>query len=724
MHRKLFILITSILCCFPIVSGNQPNVVLIISDDAGYADFGFMNEVTNNTTDILTPQLDTLRSGGSLCSVAYTGAVCSPSRGSILSGSYQQRVGYFYNINNALDPADGPDGFANEEVIAFERMKTAGYKTLAVGKWHVGAQADTLNSAGNKVLTPGNRPPRQGVDHFFGMLSGSRDYDVPMDDHAFGSYEYRQRGLREMSPGNKDDSLANDVDEEQNSKWAGDVTDAFGTRAREYVTEHANKDYPFFLYVAFNAPHTPMYESSDYALLNDPSHPNYANFSSMSNVRKQYCSMVYTMDRNIGLLIDRLKDPNNDGNTSDSVYDNTLIIFINDNGGSKKNESVNIPLRGDKGDPHDGGCRVPMLVAGPGITNGSTYDKPIHSMDLIPTMLAHGGSSIPTELMGSNLLDRFKGSDTSIPHDYICVAGNNGLGLRKNEWKLVIDGSDDQYLYNTSTDVGETNDLAGSEPAKLDELIRDVTNFDVQMDKPRFPPKGGSHASFNYNYSFTFSPNDVTTPSGIDKIIIDYDDGDAGNGEHDNAVNNGGFETNTATAGNQGKFSQINQWTNLASSGQNINALRDNNTSPNGGGWNSVLSDANPTTKDFGLDTSHTLAAGENFTVSYAWLDGSNWVDSDKIRFQLFTTANNTITGTQTIIHTADSSSSTNRAYQTENFSFTAPSGVDGKTLFLRFYALDGNASLGFARVDNIFLGRLGSGQTETEAQFWASGDQ
>lgn len=454
MH-KITLLILSILCCYPHVSGNQPNVVLIISDDAGYADFGFMNEVTGNTTDILTPELDTLRSQGSLCSVAYTGAVCSPSRGSILTGSYQQRSGYFYNINNALDPADGPDGFANEEVIAFERMQSAGYKTLVVGKWHVGAQADTLNNTGNKVVIPGNRPPRQGVDHFFGMLSGSRDYDVPMDDHAIDSYEYRQRKLREMSPGNKSDSVINDIDEEQNAKWAGDVTDAFGQRAREYVAEHANKNYPFFLYLSFNAPHTPMYESSDYDLLNDPNHPNYANFSAMSTVRKKYCSMVYTMDKNIGLLIDRLKDPNNDGNTSDSVYDNTLIIFINDNGGSAKNESVNLPLRGDKGDPHDGGCRVPMIVTGPGITSGNTYDKPIHSMDLIPTMLAHGGGAIPTELMGANLLERIKGNDSSDPHDYICVAGNNGLGLRKGDWKLVIDGGGTQYLFNTSSDVGK-----------------------------------------------------------------------------------------------------------------------------------------------------------------------------------------------------------------------------------------------------------------------------
>eukprot|EP01044_Picomonas_judraskeda_P029208 COSAG03_NODE_10018_length_678_cov_0.651123_1_plen_171_part_10 len=171
MKILLTIILTSIACQSLLA---QPNIILIVCDDAGYADFGFMNPITKTTTKMLTPELDALRAQGTLFTKTYTGTVCSPSRGSILSGSYGQRVGYEHNISNHMGANEGPDGFANEDVIAFERMKNisgANYKTLAIGKWHVGAQDDTLS--GGVVTVPGNRPPRQGVDHFFGLLGGS-----------------------------------------------------------------------------------------------------------------------------------------------------------------------------------------------------------------------------------------------------------------------------------------------------------------------------------------------------------------------------------------------------------------------------------------------------------------------------------------------------------------------------------------------------------------------
>lgn len=695
----------------------QPNVIVIVSDDAGYADFGFMNQVTGNTTDIYTPELDALRAQGSLFSTAYTGAVCSPSRGAILSGSYQQRVGYSYNIGNNLDPNDGPDGFANEDVTAFERMKVAGYKTLAIGKWHVGAQADTLS--GGVVVTPGNRPPRQGVDHFFGLLSGSRDYDVPMDDFAPSDYEYGQRMLREMSPGATPNAPAIESNEEIKGKWSGDVTDALGQRAREYVTAHANQSRPFFLYLAFTAPHTPMYNSSDYGLLNNSSHPNYSNFVGMSTVRKQYCSMMYTMDKNIGLLMDHLEDPNNDGNTSDSVADNTLIIFINDNGGPNKNQSVNLPLRGNKGDAHDGGCRVPMLMVGPGIPAGSTFSKPVHSMDLLPTMLGAGGNAIPSELMGVNLLPYVSGADASDPHEYVCVAGNKGLGLRMDDWKLVISTNGTRSLYNTSTDRGESNDIKSGNPAKFDELVKAATNFEVQMDKPNFPPKTEPNKELNYNYRFTLNPANSTTSGGADLVLIDYNDGIGGNGAHDSAVRNGGFETNSG-----GDFSQVAEWVNLYndSGAQGYNAVKNNNPSPVGG-FNAIISDVNPPTKDWGIDTGHFLTSGETFQVSYDWLDlGANWAADDRVRVQFFTTASNSLTDSnRTIVHTEDSSTSTNDAYVTENFSFSY-SGAGGKKLFMRFFGLSGDGNYnGFARVDNVFVGRQGSGSGVASPQSWST---
>ncbi|MBW2704526.1 MAG: sulfatase-like hydrolase/transferase, partial [Deltaproteobacteria bacterium] len=431
----------------------QPNVILIVCDDAGYADFGFMNPVTGTTTKMLTPELDTLRAQGTLFTKTYTGTVCSPSRGSILTGSYGQRVGYEHNINNHLGANDGPEGFAHEDVIAFERMKQisgANYKTLAIGKWHVGAQADTLS--GGSVTVPGNRPPRQGVDHFFGLLGGSRPYATPM---AADQISREVKLLREISPGATATDPANNSNEEDSGNWDGDITDAFGKRAREYVTAHANQSYPFFLYVAFTAPHGPLEQSADYAALSNPSHPNYTNFTSMSDDRKKYYSMLYTMDRNVGLLMDRLEDPNNDGNTSDSIVDNTLVIFINDNGGAtSSNTGLNLPLRGQKGAVYDGGCRVPMLMVGPNIPVNASFDKPVHSMDIVPTMIGAGGNTIPAELMGTNLIPYITGADSSDPHEYVIVRAVNKFGLRKGNYKLILEADGDQFLYDTSTDIG------------------------------------------------------------------------------------------------------------------------------------------------------------------------------------------------------------------------------------------------------------------------------
>lgn len=708
------------------LSAAQPNVIVIVADDAGFADFGFMDPVTGGTTKMLTPALDTLRSRGTLFTMAYTGPVCSPSRGAILTGSYQQRVGYEYNISNHMGVNDGPDGFANADTIAFERMKDVGYQTLAIGKWHVGALDDKLS--GGVVTVPGNRPPRQGVDHFFGLLGGSRSYTVPLDP---GQEAREEKLLREMSPGASPSAPANNANAEDSGSWNGDLTDAFGQRAREYVTDHANQADPFFLYLAFTAPHGPLEESSDYALLNNPGHPNYANFSSLDSNQKMYCSMLYTMDKNIGLLMDHLDDPDGNGNNSDSIVDDTLVIFINDNGApTSVNTGSNLPLRGVKGSIYDGGCRVPMLMAGPGIPVNGTFAKPVHSMDILATAIGAGGNPLPTALMGKNLIPHINGTDPSDPHEYVCVRMDEKIGLRKGDWKLIIKASGATSLYNTSSDIGdntssdigESTNVAGANPAVLQELLQDAAEFDVMMDKPHNPRSDESHDTVNYNYSFRFDPADTTNP-GVDKILIDYDDGIGGNGIHDSAVRNGGFESNTATTAD-GRFNEVSEWYNLTGN-QTVKAIKNNEPSPIGGGWNAVLTDAIPTVRDFAIDTDHSLVAGEQFTVSYDWLDASNWTADDRVRFILFTTSNNSITGARTAIHSSDSSSSTNTTYKSESFTFTVPSGVDGKTLFLQCYGVSGSgASTGFARVDNIYLARLSSGSSQAAPQLWSTANQ
>ena len=719
MKILLTTILTSIACQSLLA---QPNIILIVCDDAGYADFGFMNPITGTTTKMLTPELDVLRAQGTLFTKTYTGTVCSPSRGSILSGSYGQRVGYEHNISNHMGANEGPDGFANEDVIAFERMKNipgANYKTLAIGKWHVGAQDDTLS--GGVVTVPGNRPPRQGVDQFFGLLGGSRPYATPM---AVNQSSRDEKLLREMSPGVTPSDPAINKNEEDSGNWDGDITDAFGKRAREYVTAHANKSYPFFLYVAFTAPHGPLEESADYAALSNSSHPNYANFTSMSDDRKKYYSMLYTMDRNVGLLMDRIEDPNNDGNTSDSIIDNTIVIFINDNGGAtRSNTGLNLPLRGEKGSVYDGGCRVPMFMVGPNIPANASFDKPVHSMDIVPTMIGAGGNTVPAELMGANLIPYVTGADSSDPHEYVLVRGVNKYGLRKGNYKLILEADGDQFLYDTSEDIGESTNIISSNPTILADMLKDAANFDVQVDKPNFPGKGSPLDTYNYNYSFTFNPADNTTTGGVDLILIDYDDGNAGNGVHDSAVNNGGFEENPGAAGVLDyKFDDIPDWENLL--GTNTKAIKLDSPA-NVNGWNASTVDT-PNKRHFAIDTDHILTSGESFECSYAWLylSSSSWASNDEILFQLFTTDTNIIGGTRTIIKEYIASSPTSDNWRVENFTFSY-SGATGKRLFLRFQAVDKDGNTGgFARVDNVYLGRLDSGSSQTTPQLWGSSNK
>ena len=234
-----------------LVQADQPNVVFIIVDDAGYADFGFMNEVTREisgnptyTTDIPTPNLDALRNRGTLFSSAYTGSVCSPSRAAITTGADGNRYGYELNIVNATE-AGVVDGHPNERKICFEFMKELGYTTGAIGKWHIGSTADP--DAANDIF--GSRPERQGVDEFFGLWSGSRNYTV-------GNASSDQEVMRKVVVDAQGDFI--DIVVEQDAhlpndplpnhfpgSWNGEyLTTAFSDGAIDFIDRHHDAPIP------------------------------------------------------------------------------------------------------------------------------------------------------------------------------------------------------------------------------------------------------------------------------------------------------------------------------------------------------------------------------------------------------------------------------------------------------------------------------------------------
>ncbi len=492
----------------------NPNVIVIVSDDAGFRDFGFMDPFTGNPTGIPTPNLDALAARGVSLTNAYTGAVCSVSRAMITTGQYSGRFGYYSNINGSTAPIGSTptatQGLHSDQVTVWERMRGESYHTAAIGKWHIGKNVS--NGA-----TLGNRPQHQGVETFHGLLEGSRGY---FTGTASGDQRLR------LTVSNGAGGVSSDTITEGTFGGAY-VTDVFGDLSVDYIDANYQDADPFFLYTSFTAPHTPMQ-----ATASDLAHIDSLGLGFSGN-RRTYAAMQYALDRNVGKIVEKLEDPDGNGDMSDSIFDDTLIIFLNDNGGdccdSSPNSSSNNPLRNGKGSQWEGGLRVPMVIAGAGVdpsAEGTMFHDPVHSIDVVPTALAAAGGSFgPGETIdGVDLLPYINGTATGVPHDalYIPRHNNRQSAVRVGDWKLMYQGGAFQ-LYDVVNDKDESNNRINDLPALAAQLKEVMADFNVQMDKPRLDNQADDTNQFDH---FRFREGSFSAATwGSGNAFVDADGG-------------------------------------------------------------------------------------------------------------------------------------------------------------------------------------------------------
>ena len=406
-------------------SKRPPSMVILLADDAGYSDFGF-----TGLSQIETPHIDQIARQGVVCEQGYVCAsVCSPSRAGLLTGRYPQRFGHEMNL-----PAGSGLGLALTERTIADRLKRLGYATGAVGKWHLGEE-------------PPYRPLQRGFDRFQGFLGGSRTY------HDRASLARRTVWLDGDAPAPLPDPY---------------VTDAIGTAASRFIRDHS--DEPFFLYVAFNAVHTPM-QALDADL--EQVSPG------IQNKRRQLLAMTIALDRAVGKVLQTIDD--------EGLGEDTIVMFLNDNGGATNNASDNGPLRGMKGSKFEGGIRVPWAVRWPGkIAAGTRHPHPISTLDIAATLLAAAGADPDShqDLDGVDISRHLAGADSDPPHDALFWRRSVAAAVRSGPWKLIrVEGLSPQ-LFHLQDDPGERNDVSLDHAEVVSDLSARLQDWEQQLTEP------------------------------------------------------------------------------------------------------------------------------------------------------------------------------------------------------------------------------------------------
>jgi arylsulfatase A-like enzyme len=420
---RLFLL----LLAASLLAAEPPNVLLIMVDDLGYGDLS-----SYGATDLQSPKLDTLMSAGMRLDNFYANCpVCSPTRAALLTGRFSDRAGVPGVIRTHRRNSWGY--LAPEAPLLAKVVKSAGYFTGMVGKWHLG-------------LAEPNVPNARGFDHFYGFLGDM------MDDY----YNHRRHGVNYMR---ENDHV---IDPE------GHATDLFSDAAIQFIRDRERDGGKWLLYLAYNAPHTPIQPPEEWlAKVTERE-------TGIGDRRARLVALIEHMDDGIGRVVQALKET--------GQWENTLTIFTSDNGGQSNVGANNGNLRGGKQDMYEGGIRVPMCAVWPGrIRAGSRSDVAAQTMDLYATICEAVDAEAPSDIDGVSLLPVLEGKrDHLAERDLVWVrreggrhAGREYLALRRGDWKLMQNSPFEPYaLYNLKNDPLEKNNLAKENPEKHRELVR------------------------------------------------------------------------------------------------------------------------------------------------------------------------------------------------------------------------------------------------------------
>ncbi|MFO1149880.1 MAG: arylsulfatase [Alsobacter sp.] len=440
----LVVALAALAVCFDFVASAaaqqgapRPNIVYILADDLGWADVGF------HGSDIKTPNIDDLAKTGARLEQFYVQPMCTPTRAALMTGRYPLR----YGLQTLVIPASLSYGLPTDEWLLPQALEEAGYATAIIGKWHLGHAKREF------------WPKQRGFDYQYGAQLGEIDY---FTHTVHGKLDWYRNNKR--------------VDEK------GYVTTLLGDDAVRFIDEQSKKK-PFFMYLAFTAPHTPYQAPQEhidrYKSISDPN-------------RRTYAAMITAMDDQIGRVVKALDE--------NGLRQNTIIIFHGDNGGNQSAHlagetevkgplpASNGPYRGGKGDLYEGGTRVSSLINWPGrIKAGTTVDEMMHVVDYYPTLANLAGASL-TKTKPLDGFDMWRTISEGKPSPRDEVVYNIEMfrgAVRKGDWKLVWRTTlpSKTELFNLAQDPSEKTNLASKNPDKVAELKTRIDALAGEMSK-------------------------------------------------------------------------------------------------------------------------------------------------------------------------------------------------------------------------------------------------